>query len=532
MKAFRSSLWVDRGFALLFGLLALRGVPCLGQVTLGQIVNGLVDYYPLNSVVPGTTDVTPDLINRRDMTMHGMTSNNIVVGSHPGIEAGGLVMNFSQSPAATLIYYQTAGQNPLDGSGDFLPFINQRGATMNFWCRLNGAVTSGGELRAMAETDNGGGDNNPFFSISATGGTSPARYFLRGDSFGSAPNGVSCYQLEDGTYELPNPYYIWTQPNEYSTSNVFDNNWHMLTLTIDKNGDVHQFIDGAYDPGVAGTSPAGSQNLDNEGNQAICPPIYVTNVYYTTNNYPLVNPPTNNPPPNGYVHWVLPHLAHTGATVFGGVLRNGGFSAGLPGQISDIGFWNRVLSPDEIRFVMTNGLYLGNVKVTWTGTPSIATTNNVTCVEYSWSLSGCEDLVSTGPLMRNGNTFSYDFDVMNTIAGGCPLIIVYETTTVALGTLAPGVYTLITTSWGAPVMTNTFTVAPVLQPNGFDTNGYFQIQMSSGVTNVNYVLQCSTDFVNWISLSTNAVSTNTVGVPLTDFYPVLSGICFYRVLCQ
>jgi hypothetical protein len=181
---------------------------------------------------------------------------------------------------------------------------------------------------------------------------------------------------------------------------------------------------------------------------------------------------------------------------------------------------------------MTNGLYLGNVKVTWTGTPSIATTNNVTYVEYSWSLSGCEDLVSTGPLMRNGNTFSYDFDVMNTIAGGCPLIIVYETTTVALGTLAPGVYTLITTSWGAPVMTNTFTVAPVLQPNGFDTNGYFQIQMSSGVTNVNYVLQCSTDFVNWISLSTNAVSTNTVGVALTDFYPVLPGICFYRVLCQ
>jgi hypothetical protein len=172
--------------------------------------------------------------------------------------------------------------------------------------------------------------------------------------------------------------------------------------------------------------------------------------------------------------------------------------------------------------------------VTWKGTASVVTTNNVTSAEYSWWLLGfeCEEVVSTGPLIRNGNNFWYDFDLTETIGSGCPQFIAHMTTPVDLGTLAPGVYTLVTASWSVTVMTNTFTVAPVLQPTGFDTNGYFQIRMSSGVTNVDYVLQRSTDLVNWTSLSTNTVSTNAVGVALTDYSPVLPGVCFYRVLCQ
>ena len=54
-------------------------------------------------------------------------------------------------------------------------------------------------------------------------------------------------------------------------------------------------------------------------------------------------------------------------------------------------------------------------------------------------------------------------------------------------------------------------------------DGSFHIQLT-GVTNVSYVLQCWTNFVNWTSLS-----TNSVGSPLRDPSPVLPGACFYRV---
>ena len=109
----------------------------------------------------------------------------------------------------------------------------------------------------------------------------------------------------------------------------------------------------------------------------------------------------------------------------------------------------------------------------------------------------------------------------------CPLYVILETTTAALGTLAPGTYTLTTTSWSVPVATNTFTVptnsTPTLQPIGFAADGSFHIQLN-GVTNVSYVLQCSTNCVNWTSLS-----TNSVGPPLRDTCPVLPGPRYYRV---
>ena len=171
-------------------------------------------------------------------------------------------------------------------------------------------------------------------------------------------------------------------------------------------------------------------------------------------------------------------------------------------------------------------------RVTWQGTVSLVTTGNVTYAEYTWLLLGCECeyLVSTGPVIRNGSNFWYNFD-LGEHGGPCPQFIANMTTTAALGTLAQGTYTLTTTSWGVPVATNTFTIptnstlsTPILLPIGFGTDGSFQIQLNGGVTNVSYVLQCSTNFVNWTS-----VSTNSVGPPLRDPAPVLPGPCYYRV---
>jgi hypothetical protein len=163
------------------------------------------------------------------------------------------------------------------------------------------------------------------------------------------------------------------------------------------------------------------------------------------------------------------------------------------------------------------------VNLTWQGSISLVTTNNVSYAKYVWVLACCEGY-NSGPLIRNGNTFSYDFDVVGPVYCGCQSAIL-ENSNITLGTLDPGDYTLITTSWGVPVAINTFTVPKlVLNPVGFAGDGSFQIQLLNGITNANYVLQCSTNLVDWTSLSTNPLAPI-----LTDTNPPLPGPCYYRV---
>ena len=56
---------------------------------------------------------------------------------------------------------------------------------------------------------------------------------------------------------------------------------------------------------------------------------------------------------------------------------------------------------------------VGETNVTWQGTVSLVTTGNVTYAEYNWMLLGCkcQSLVSTGPVIRNGSNFWYNFDI-------------------------------------------------------------------------------------------------------------------------
>jgi len=177
---------------------------------------------------------------------------------------------------------------------------------------------------------------------------------------------------------------------------------------------------------------------------------------------------------------------------------------------------------------------IGETNVTWQGTVSWVTSSNVTYAKYTWLLLGyeCESVVSTGPVVRNGNNFWYNFDLeRKTGPVACPQFVARLTTTATLGTLAPGEYTLTTTSWGMPVATNTLTIPtnftsakPILCPIGFCTNGFFEVQMLNCASNTSYVLQCSTNLVNWTPLS-----TNSGGPTLMDPSPVLPGPCYYRV---
>jgi hypothetical protein len=162
------------------------------------------------------------------------------------------------------------------------------------------------------------------------------------------------------------------------------------------------------------------------------------------------------------------------------------------------------------------------------GPVSVVTTGSITYAEFKWELMGCERVDSMGPVIRNGNNFSYNFELEMEIGVPCPMFVILETTTVALGTLAPGDYTFTLTSWWNSVVTNiTFTVptnsTPTLQPVGFAADGSFNIHLT-GVTNVSYVLQCSTDCMNWTSFSTNSVEQQ-----LRDPSPVVPGRRFYRV---
>jgi len=109
----------------------------------------------------------------------------------------------------------------------------------------------------------------------------------------------------------------------------------------------------------------------------------------------------------------------------------------------------------------------------------------------------------------------------------CPDYVFSESATVVLGALTPGDYTITTTSWGTPVETSTFTVptntTPTLQPLGFAADGSFRMQLN-GAVNVAYVLQTSTNLLNWTSLS-----TNSIGPPLTNSPPAFPGWRYYRV---
>jgi hypothetical protein len=172
---------------------------------------------------------------------------------------------------------------------------------------------------------------------------------------------------------------------------------------------------------------------------------------------------------------------------------------------------------------------------------SLFTTGGITYAEYSWEEGGGSAVLeSMGPLIRNGSNFSFDLS-FSSYGGGVVGGGFFYGYAVVLGALAPGDYTMTTTSSNVPTATNTFTVptnaTPTLQPIGFAADGSFQIQVN-GADNVDYVLQCSTDFKSWTTLSTNGnvsggyFGTDPCTLLLTDTFPVLPGSRFYRVILQ
>jgi hypothetical protein len=160
--------------------------------------------------------------------------------------------------------------------------------------------------------------------------------------------------------------------------------------------------------------------------------------------------------------------------------------------------------------------------------PSVVTVGGISYAEFQWpSLSCCARFDGIGPVLSSGSELSVDADTDYYDCGALCILSGFSAT-IVLGVLPPGPHSFITTSWGVPVFTNNFTVptnsTPTLQPIGFTSDGTVQMRLN-GVTNVSYVLQSSTNLINWISLS-----TNSVGQTLTDNPSDFPGWGFYRVL--
>jgi hypothetical protein len=157
----------------------------------------------------------------------------------------------------------------------------------------------------------------------------------------------------------------------------------------------------------------------------------------------------------------------------------------------------------------------------------LTTTGGVTYAEYRWPMGGCLSLASIGPVVRSGNNLSFDCDIELKTGVVCPQDVYIESATVVLGALPPGIYTLTTASWGSPVATNNFVATtnavPMVQAIGFSSKGAFQVSLC-GVSQVAYVLQCSTNFVDWTSLS-----TNYIGQAMLDTSTPAANFRFYRV---
>ena len=348
--------------AALFAALTTLVNTSQAQVTLTQVTNGLVSFYPLDFVVTnGATITTYDYISARDMQLVNMNSANKIASTRPSSNSQSVsnCLNFDQTGSGlgtTIMYYQSKGQGGLplngSGSGDFLPFCNQINATMNFWikCTANTNVSTYNDKRFFGEADDGNGQNAPLFLFgTSSGGGLPtdrfAHFLLREDTSGATIN-----SMVDGTSQLPTYNVLWGQGNNYTAGNVLDGNWHMFTMTVDSNRVIDIYVDGVRDIGPT----TGTTYTDLYSNPSYGPAVPLTNFYYMTNIYPAAG--VSNPPPNGFVRWVFNGTFTKGVTAFGGFRRNGANNGGFPMLYDDIGYWNRQLSQAEIEFIRTNGL--------------------------------------------------------------------------------------------------------------------------------------------------------------------------------
>ncbi len=268
--------------------------------TQAQLTNGLVAYWPMNSV---DGPVTPDVVSGYDLVLQNLTTNDLVSG-RPGASN---CFRFN-STNQTLLRY-VASPN------DTLPINKNPAFTVSMWVQVNG--TNQNDLRVFGE-QYFNGPTDPLWLIGTGGapGTSldnKAHWLLR--QRGAVIN---------GTNQSPDIYD--TQDTAFGSRAVFNGAWHHLAVTMDIHGSYTVYVDGQIDPG-------GGTNRNFYGNPSVLPPL------------PLTNTVTGG-------RWIW----NINTTSIGGVARNIPGSHWITGLIDDVAMWTRALNSNEVAQVYSNGI--------------------------------------------------------------------------------------------------------------------------------------------------------------------------------
>lgn len=195
---------------------------------------------------------------------------------------------------------------------------------------------------------------------------------------------------------------------------------------------------------------------------------------------------------------------------------------GLPrilGQHVDIGAYETVQAGDWIPFQAAKGM----VQV------SIVTVGGITYGQYAITFpDSCYRLAEIAPIVANDHGFSRDFKIEHQTGVDCAAIVSTQTGAFALGQLSPGNYTFTTLSWGQVVETTPFSVPTTQEPTLHSAtvlpDGGLRIQVE-GIPAIDYVLQASTNLMNWTSISTNQAGLLVVPAPEVQLFARR----FYRV---
>jgi hypothetical protein len=160
---------------------------------------------------------------------------------------------------------------------------------------------------------------------------------------------------------------------------------------------------------------------------------------------------------------------------------------------------------------------------------TITSVGGITYAQYTITLpDSCHRLAGIDPLVKVGRDFSRDFKIERRIGVACLTVITTESGAFVLGKLAPDSYTFTANSRGKAIVSVPFTVPtnaePTLTPLGLSENRQFQFRFA-GVFGVNYVLEATTNLVDWTAIATNPVLDVFVDEQSTNY---LSR--FYRLL--
>ncbi|MGH7973183.1 MAG: LamG-like jellyroll fold domain-containing protein, partial [Limisphaerales bacterium] len=153
-----------------------------------NLTNGLIAYWPLDSIIGGKT---PDLVSGYDMTALNLTSAGNVV---PG--RWGNALSFTNATHTIL--------QRVDNPGEDLPIYNKPEFTISLW--VNGAS---GQTDRRIWSEGSTGNNNPLFNLGTdhNGGTGRCDSYIRNDT-GAV-----------------------TGDHHYSVATPFDGTWHNVVYS-------------------------------------------------------------------------------------------------------------------------------------------------------------------------------------------------------------------------------------------------------------------------------------------------------------